>query len=129
VKLSVSPPAALGSDVASVLGKDLAMQVAAANPIAVDRQSIPADTVAKEKEIYFSQAQNSGKPEKVWEKIVDGKLAKFYQEVVLLEQAFIRDTNITVADRIKSAEKEAAATIRPVAFVRLELGAEEERCA
>jgi elongation factor Ts len=125
VKLCVDPPAVLASDTVGLLGKDLAMQIAAANPIAADRQSIPAATIAKEKEIYFTQVQSSGKPEKIWEKIVEGKLVKFYQEAVLVEQAFIRDPNTTVIDRIKAAEKETNAHIKVVSFVRLELGAEE----
>jgi elongation factor Ts len=129
VKLCVDPPAALASETVGLLGKDLAMQIAAANPIAADRQSIPAATITKEKEIYFTQVQSSGKPEKIWEKIVEGKLVKFYQEAVLVEQAFIRDPNTTtVTDRIKAAEKETGAPgahIKVVSFVRLELGAEE----
>ncbi len=125
VKISVDPPAARASEAVGLLGKDLAMQVAAANPIAPDRQSIPADIIAKEKEIYFTQVQSSGKPEKIWEKIVEGKLVKFYQEAVLIEQPFIRDPNTGVTDRIKAAEKEVNAQIRVVSFVRLELGAEE----
>jgi len=126
VKLCVDPPAVLASETVGLLGKDLAMQIAAANPIAADRQSIPAATIAKEKEIYFTQVQSSGKPEKIWEKIVEGKLVKFYQEAVLVEQAFIRDpTNTTVIDRIKAAEKETNAHIKVVSFVRMELGAEE----
>lgn len=128
VKLCVDPPGALSSDAVGLLGKDLAMQVAAANPIAVDRESIPAAIIAKEKEIYFTQAQNSGKPEKIWDKIVEGKLVKFYQEATLTEQPFIRDPNtMTVTDRIKAAEKETGARIKPLAFVRLELGAEDEK--
>jgi elongation factor Ts len=125
VKMSVDSSAALASEAVGLLGKDLAMQVAAANPIAPNRDSIPADVIAKEKEIYFTQAQTSGKPEKIWDKIVEGKLVKFYQEMVLTEQAFIRDPNITVTDRIKAVEKETASAIKVISFVRLELGAEE----
>ncbi|MGA2507104.1 MAG: translation elongation factor Ts [Chitinispirillaceae bacterium] len=131
VKLSVDSPAALAHEAVGLLGKDLAMQVAAANPIAADRQSIPTDIVAKEKEIYLTQVQSSGKPEKIWEKIIEGKLVKFYQEAVLVEQAYIRDPNTSVVDRIKAAEKEIGAPgapsahIKVVSFVRLELGAEE----
>ena len=125
VKLSIDPPSALAHEAIGLLGKDLAMQVAAANPIAPDRQSIPADVIAKEKEIYFTQVQSSGKPEKIWGKIVDGKLVKFYQEAVLIEQPFIRDQNTSVTDRIKCAEKEVNAKVKVVSFVRLELGTEE----
>jgi elongation factor Ts len=125
VKLRVESPAALASEAIALLGKDLAMQVAAANPIAADRESIPATIIAKEKEIYFTQAQTSGKPEKIWNKIVEGKLAKFYQETVLVEQGFIRDPETLVIGRIKVAEKECGATIKVMSFIRLELGAEE----
>jgi elongation factor Ts len=125
VKLSVTPAAALAGEAVSLLGKDLAMQVAAAIPVAPARESIPAAIIDKEKEIYLTQVKASGKPEKIWDKIVEGKLAKFYQEAVLVEQAFIRDPNTTVTDRIKAAEKETGAQIKVLSFVRLELGAEE----
>ena len=125
VKMSVDSPAALAGEAVGLLGKDLALQVAAANPIAPNRESVPADTIAKEKEIYFTQAQSSGKPEKIWDKIVEGKLVKFYEETVLTEQAFIRDPATTVTSRIAATEKETNAHIKVVSFVRLELGAEE----
>ena len=125
VKLRVDSPVALAGDVVGLLGKDLAMQVAASIPIAPDRESIPAEIIAKEKEIYFTQVKTSGKPEKIWDKIVEGKLVKFYQETVLIEQPFIRDTETTVTDRIKAAEKEVKANIKVVSFIRIELGAEE----
>jgi elongation factor Ts len=125
VKLSAAPAAALNSEVLGLLGKDLSMQVAASVPIAAGRESIPEATLAKEKEIYLTQVKASGKPEKIWDKIVEGKLAKFYQETVLVEQPFIRDPNTTVTDRIKAAEKETGAQIKVLSFVRLELGAEE----
>ncbi len=125
VKLHVDPATALAGEAVSLLGKDLAMQVAAANPMAANRENIPAATIEKEKEIYFTQAQTSGKPEKIWDKIVEGKLVKFYQETVLVEQGFIRDPEKPVTDRIQAAEKECGATIKVLSFIRLELGAEE----
>jgi elongation factor Ts len=109
---------------AASLGKDCAMQVTASNPIAVSREAVPADVVAKEREIYQTQAQNSGKPEKIWDRIVEGKMTKFYEQVALPEQAYIREPERKVADRIKEASKEADAELRPVSFVRYELGAE-----
>jgi elongation factor Ts len=125
VKLSSDSAQALDSEAAANLGKDLAMQVAAANPVAVDRTSVAPETIAKEKEIYFTQAQNSGKPEKIWDKIVEGKLTKFYQEMTLVEQAFIRTPDISVNDRIHEAEKAANAKFKVIEFIRCELGAEE----
>jgi elongation factor Ts len=128
VKLACAEAAAAASAAVADLGKDLAMQVAASNPIAVDRDAINkafASLVEKEKEIYLTQAQTSGKPEKVWPKIVEGKLDKFYKDSALLDQAYIRDPDHPVSDRIKDAEKTASSAIRVVSFVRFELGAEE----
>jgi len=116
---------ALDSEAMASLGKDLAMQVAAANPIAVDRDSVSSEVVAKEKEIYQTQAQSSGKPEKIWSKIVDGKLEKFFQEFTLIEQAYIRNPDVNIKSRIQETEKETGANIKVLSFVRLELGAEE----
>jgi elongation factor Ts len=110
------------------LGKDLAMQVAASNPLAIDRVSLDknfATLVEKEKEIYLTQAQTSGKPEKVWPKIVEGKLDKFYKDSTLVQQPFIRDPDRAVKDRIADAEKALSCKITVVSFVRFELGAEE----
>jgi elongation factor Ts len=129
IKLNVDSPAGLTSEAVGVLGKDLAMQIAASNPLAPNRESIPADTIAKEKEIYFTQAQTSGKPEKIWDKIVEGKLVKFYQEFVLTEQPYIRDPATTVADRISVTEKETKIKVKPVCFLRIERGAEDEKAA
>lgn len=128
VKVSCASAEAAASPAVADLGKDLAMQVAASNPIAVDRDTInrqSAALVEKEKEIYLTQAQTSGKPEKVWPKIVEGKLEKFYKESALLEQPYIRDPDRSVADRIKDAEKACSSAITVVSFTRFELGAEE----
>ena len=80
------------------LAKDLAMQVAASAPIVVDRSSVPADYIEKEQEIYRQQALEQGKAEKFVDKIVSGRLDKYYQEVVLTEQVFIKDGNVRVSD-------------------------------
>jgi elongation factor Ts len=104
------------------------MQIAASNPRAIDRERMKRDigpAIEKEREIYFTQAQNSGKPEKVWEKIVEGKLDKFFKESTLLEQPYIRDPEKNVTDRITAAEKETGAKLTVVSFTRFELGAEE----
>jgi elongation factor Ts len=128
VKLSCDNPASLSQQAFLDLGKDLAMQVAASNPLAVDRAALDksfASLVEKEKEIYLTQAQNSGKPEKVWPKIVEGKLDKFYKDSTLIMQPFIRDPDRAVKDRIADAEKALSGKITVVSFVRFELGAEE----
>jgi elongation factor Ts len=128
LKLTSDKPETLTSESVTQLGKDLSMQIAASNPMAVDRETISrkfAATIEKEKELYFSQAQTSGKPEKVWPKIVEGKLDKFFKESALLEQPFIREPDKSVRDRIAAAEKDASARFSVVSFVRYELGAEE----
>jgi len=127
VKLSSDKADVLNTTVATDLGKDIAMQIAAANPIALDRDAMNKSMgtlIEKEKEIYLTQAQTSGKPEKVWDKIVEGKLDKFYKESTLTEQAFIKDPEKSVSDRINEAGKEASAQFSVVSFVRYELGTE-----
>jgi len=106
------------------LGRNLAMQVAAANPTVVLREQIPADILAGEKEIYRNQALQSGKPEKVLDKIIEGKLEKFYHESVLLEQPFIKDDKITVEDLIKETIGKLGENIIVKRFVRFQLGEE-----
>jgi elongation factor Ts len=128
LKITSDKPEILSTESVTLLGKDVSMQIAAANPLAVDRETISrtnAETVEKEKEIYFTQAQTSGKPEKVWPKIVEGKLDKFFKETALLEQPFIREPEKSVSDRIALAEKEVSAHITVLSFVRYELGAGE----
>ncbi|MBN1576228.1 MAG: elongation factor Ts [Chitinispirillaceae bacterium] len=125
VLVKLAATAGLDSEALSALGKDLAMQVAALNPLAIDRDHIAPAVLAKEKEIYLTQAQSSGKPEKIWGKIVEGKTAKFFQEMTLLEQIFVKNQDISVAERVKEAEKAIDAAITVKEFVRFELGAEE----
>jgi elongation factor Ts len=128
IKVASDKSEALGSDAVSLLGKDLSMQIAASNPMAIDRERMTHDmaaTIEKEKEIYFTQAQTSGKPEKVWPKIVEGKLDKFFKESTLLDQPFIRDPEKNVIERIAAAEKEVSAKLTVMSFVRYELGADE----
>ncbi len=83
------------------IGKDIAMQVAAMNPICVYREEVPTSTIEKEIDIYKELARKEGKPEKILEKIAQGKLNKFYQENCLTEQAFIKDNSKSVNDLIK----------------------------
>jgi len=125
VVVKLAADSGLDTEAMAALGKDIAMQVAASNPIATDSDAISADVIAKEKEIYFTQAQTSGKPEKIWDKIVEGKLAKFFQEVTLIAQPFIKTPDITVTQRIQETEKELKNKIKVLSFIRIELGAEE----
>ncbi len=98
------------------LGKDLAMHIAAANPMVVTAADVPADVLAKEKEIYAAKARESGKPENIIEKMIEGSLKKFLAEVSLVEQGFVKDPDTKVADLLKKAG--AAVT----SFVRFQVG-------
>jgi len=104
------------------LGKDIAMQVAASAPKYVTRDAVPPEAVEKELEIYKEQASRSGKPEKVWERIAQGKLEKWYSQVCLMEQVFIRDTDKTVEDVIKEFIGKIKENVAVRRFVRMELG-------
>lgn len=108
----------------SDLGKDIAMQIAAANPVSIGSDDVPTAILEHEKEIYREQVKMSGKPEKIWDRIVEGKLNKFYQESTLVNQKFIKTPpEITVMDRIKQAGHECGGhKIKVVSFVRMELG-------
>ena len=102
--------------------KDIAMQIAAANPRCVRREEVSAADLDNEKAIYRQQALESGKPEKVIDKIVEGKIAKFYSEVCLLEQAFIKDQDKKVADVITDAVARLGENIQVRRFARYNLG-------
>ena len=104
------------------LAKELAMQVAAASPIYVSPEDVPADVVAKEKEIYKEQMLNSGKPENVVEKIVEGKLQKYYSEVCLLEQEYIKDSSIKIKDLIREKIATFGENIAVGKFSRFQIG-------
>ena len=102
--------------------KDIAMQIAATNPISVDREGIPSETLKKESEIYATQAKESGKPEKVIEKIVDGKMKKFYSEVSLLEQAFVKDPDKSIMDLVNELMAKTGENVMINRFARFQLG-------
>jgi elongation factor Ts len=104
------------------LAKDVAMHIAAQNPLVVSREEIPAGLLEKEREIYRAQAVASGKPEKIVDKIVDGQVEKFYSEVCLLEQPFVKDPKISVDDLLKQLIAKVGENIRVARFVRLKLG-------
>jgi elongation factor Ts len=105
-----------------VLLKDMAMQIAAASPRYVKREDVSVDEIEKEREIYRGQALESGKPEKVVEKIVEGKMERFYSEVCLLEQAFIKDPDRKVSDTINDAITRLGEKIEVRRFTRYHLG-------
>jgi elongation factor Ts len=106
--------------------KDMAMQIAATNPVAVDREQVPEETIAKEKEIYGTQARESGKPEKVIDRIVEGKLKKFFSEVCLLEQPYVKNPDITVQDLLNELMAKTGENILIRRFARFQLGEADE---
>lgn len=101
---------------------NLAMQVAASNPVVVRRDDLSEEILEKEKKIYEEQARKEGKPEKVIEKIVQGRLEKFYQEACLLEQPYIKDPSITVGDLIKQYIAKLGENIIVKRFARFRIG-------
>jgi elongation factor Ts len=107
-----------------VLAKDLTMHVAAANPLYVKPEDIPSDIIEREKEIYRSQALAEKKPEKIWDKIIEGKLKKYYEDVCLLNQKFIKDTDITVEALLNNMIAKTGENIVIRRFVRFQLGEE-----
>ncbi|MGD2131188.1 MAG: translation elongation factor Ts [Maricaulaceae bacterium] len=104
------------------LGRDIAMHVAAASPLAARVEELDPAVVEKEREVFSEQARASGKPENIIEKMVEGRLRKFYQESVLLEQAFVKDPDSQVKAVIEKAAKDVGAPVELVGFVRMELG-------
>jgi len=111
----------------SAFVKDIAMQIAATNPVAIDRERIPSELLEREKEIYATQAKEMGKPEKVIEKIVEGKMKKFYSEACLLEQAFVKNPDITVQDYLNELIAKTGENIVIRRFVRFQLGEADEQ--
>lgn len=109
---------------------DIAMQVAAANPQYVSKEDVPAEVIEKEKEIYRAQAKNEGKPDKVIEKMVEGRLEKYYKDVCLLEQPFIKDDSKTVKQLLNELIAKIGENIVIRRFVRFELGEgiEKKKC-
>ncbi len=104
--------------------KNMTMHIAALNPLYVTRENVPETMIEKEREIYRSQAQESGKPEKIWDKIVNGRLDKFFAEVCLLEQSYIKDDSQTVKDVLNELIAMLGENISIRRFVRYQLGEE-----
>ena len=103
-------------------GKDVAMQIAAAAAQYMNKEDVPEDVVAKEKEILTAQAMNEGKPQNIAEKMVMGRINKFYKEVCLSEQPFIKDDKVSVGKYVEDCAKKLGGTIKMVSFVRFEKG-------
>ncbi|HEU5260592.1 MAG TPA: translation elongation factor Ts [Gemmatimonadales bacterium] len=110
------------TDAFRALAKDLALHIASAAPIAVRVEDVPADVIAREREIYLAQLAEEQKPDQVKAKIVDGRLKKFFEERVLLEQKFVKDDKRTVADLVKELSGKTGENVQVRRFVRFELG-------
>ncbi len=106
------------------LVKDVALQIAAANPSYVKREHVPSEQVEREKAIYLAQAKELGKPEAAIDKIVQGKLEKFYQENCLLEQSFIKDPNVSITEILTQKIAKLGENISIARFTRYQLGQE-----
>jgi len=104
------------------LAKELCMQVAASNPLYVNISDVPEQEIEKEKDIYRAQMKDSGKPENVIEKIIEGKLNKYYQDVCLLEQEYIKDPAVKIKDLIKEKIANYGENIEVGKFVRFQIG-------
>ena len=103
-------------------GKNIAMQIAASNPQYLNSSEIPEKVLNEEKEIFKQQIVNSGKPENIVDKIVQGQINKFYKEVSLLDQEYVKDSSLTVRQYCKNFSKEVSKNIEIIKFVRMEKG-------
>jgi elongation factor Ts len=110
------------AEAARAFGRQVAMHVAATNPLALTAEEVDATAVEREKAIYADQARQSGKPENIIEKMVEGRMRKFFEEVVLLKQAFVINPDVTVEQALKDAEKDIGAPAKITGFVRFALG-------
>ncbi|WP_323013094.1 translation elongation factor Ts [Devosia sp.] len=106
----------------SALGKQLAMHIAATNPVSISAEEVDPAVVARERAIILEQVKESGKPADIAEKMVDGRMRKYFEEVTLLAQTFVIDGETKVSDAIKNAEKDVGAPIKLTKFVRFALG-------
>ena len=123
-KLGVLVALASSGDAAKLneLGRKIAMHVAAVNPLAVDVDEIPPEALERERNVYADQARASGKPDSIIEKMVEGRMRKYYEEVVLLKQNFVVDPDYTVGEAVEAVAKEIGAPVRLTGFVRYALG-------
>ncbi|WP_297669838.1 translation elongation factor Ts [uncultured Desulfovibrio sp.] len=125
VFLECGTPAGAGNAAVQELAKNLAMQVAATNPMALDAAGLDQAAVAREREVYRQKAMEEGKPAQIVEKIADGAVKKFQKEVCLMEQPYIRDDKKSIADVVREAAKAAGDDIRVTGFERIQLAAAE----
>lgn len=125
VKFAFSNPATASDEKFITFSKDIAMQIAAMNPVSISREDVPEDIRVHEMEIYKAQAAESGKPENIQEKIATGRMEKYYKENCLLEEDFVKDGDKTVGGLMKEVSKACSDEISIVAFERYALGAHD----
>jgi elongation factor Ts len=104
--------------------KNLALHIAASSPVGIQREDIPQEIIERERAIFLAQAKESGKPQNILEKMVEGKLRKFYEEVVLLEQAYVKDPDRTIQDYLNELVAKIGEKIIVRRFARFQLGVE-----
>lgn len=121
VKFDVEDKSKLGEKF-EVFGKDIAMQIAAANPTYLDRTSVPQEVIDHERKILKEQIVNDGKPENIAEKIVEGRMNKFYKEICLIDQIFVKDNDLNIKQYVEKVSKEIGTKISINSFVRYERG-------
>lgn len=109
-------------DVLAAIGRQVAMHIAATNPLAIRSEEVDAAVAERERNVFIEQSRASGKPDAIIEKMVEGRMRKFFEEVALLSQAFVINPELTVGDAIKAAEKDAGAPIEVTGMARLLLG-------
>jgi elongation factor Ts len=122
LEIRTKSAATVDKDEFKTLARDLAMQIAAANPQFVNKEDVPVSLLEKERSIQRERALNEGKPEKMVDKIAEGRMSKFYEESCLLEQPFIRENTISVGDLIRAAGSKVGDTITVSRFVRYKVG-------
>lgn len=110
------------NEVLTELGKDICMQIAAANPLFLNETQVDTDALEKEKEIYRVQALNEGKPEKIVDKMVEGRIKKYLKEVCLVDQVWVKDPELTISKLLQQKSKEVGAPITITSFSRFERG-------
>lgn len=127
VDLECGKAESCGTETVKNLGKEIAMQVAAMKPMALDRSSLDPVAIERERNVYREKARNEGKPDKIIDKIAEGAVSKFCKEVCLMEQACIRDDKKSVEQMVKEVAKELGDTIAVKGYTRIELTAEEPK--
>ncbi len=123
--LETGKPETATSEQAQNLAREIAMQVAALRPMALDRDSLDPEVIERERNVYREKARNEGKPENIIDKIAEGAVVKFCKEVCLLDQAYIRDDKKSVGDLVRETAEAVGDTIKVKSFQRIELVAEE----